>query len=107
VYASSGWCGCGTQVGILQGGGIRSETRGWPRVQLAQVLDTTNNVPAYVIGVVGLQLRSIARMASQHQVTKARCVAFDLRLDRLRHVNRGPVRDVAVRPGGVLPMRSA
>ena len=46
-------------------------------------------------------------MAREHDVAETRCEPFELRLDRVGHVDRGPVRYVAVRPERVLARRSA
>src|SRR5581483_8096297 len=59
------------------------------------------------VPVAPLQLAWADRAASEHEVAEAGREALDLRLDRVGHVAGPAVRDVAVRPRRVLPLRGA
>src|SRR4029079_16815578 len=59
------------------------------------------------VRVVRLELRGAKRRAGDDPVAEARREALDLLFDPLRHVERRAVRNVAVRPRGLLSLGRA
>src|SRR5215207_5981372 len=95
-----------TYVQSLCRGGVRVETDHRPGQKLTEV-----HVPAaYVadeVGVLPFEIRRPGDALRKNTVPETGGETFYLRLDPLRHVEGRAVRDVAVRPHGVLALRSA
>src|ERR671910_471270 len=93
------------QVEPIGGGGVRIQAYGRPRVELTKVLEAAVDVPADVVRVACLYVGRAHGVPREDQVAEARSKALDLRLHPFRHVHGRPVRDMAVRPEGVLSGR--
>src|SRR5690606_33435429 len=88
-------------------GAVRIQARHGSREELPKVLGATADRAADVARVVTFKPSWGRNVAREDQVPKARCEAFKLRLDRRRHVDLRPRRDMTVGVARVLPRWSA
>src|SRR5262249_58835520 len=79
----------------------------WTGEELPQVEAAAGDVAADVVRVVCLKLGRGRLRERQDSLPEARGKPLDLTEDRLGHLRGGAVRDVAVRPDGVLARRRA
>jgi hypothetical protein len=75
--------------------------------KLQEAVRAAGDVAADEVRVVPLELGRVARARGEDAVMEAGREALDLRIDPVAHVERGAVRDMAVRPGSVLSGRRA
>src|SRR5512133_2021396 len=83
------------------------QARNRTRVELRSVGRATGNVSTNKIGVAALEVGGKHDMALVDAIAKSRSESFDLLLDALAHVERGPIRNVAVCPERLLSARRA
>src|SRR6266568_6767282 len=75
--------------------------------ELPEILHPAIDIATNVIRIILLKLKRVRDMPSQDAITEARRKALNLSFDPLRHVERRTVRNMAIRPQGLLPLRCA
>src|SRR5215204_2314146 len=96
-----------TYVQSLCRGGVRVETDHRPGQKLTEVHVAAAYVAADEVGVLAFEIGRSGDALREYALPEAGGEAFYLGLDPPRHVEGRAVRDVAVRPHGVLALRSA
>src|SRR5918994_179557 len=96
-----------TYVQPLCRGGVRVETDHRPGQKLTEVHVAAAYVAADEVGVLPFEIRRPGDALRENTVPETGGETFYLRLDPLGHIEGRAVRDVAVRPHGVLALRSA
>src|SRR5919204_5108015 len=105
--ASARGRGGGAEVHASERSSVRHELPHRTEEELTQVHDAAVEVAADEVAIVHLELDGPHGVTREDPLAEAGSEALDLRLDPLRHVDGGAVRDVAVRPGRVLSKRRA
>src|SRR5207248_5737166 len=106
-YAASRRGRRGAQIELAGRRSVRIEGEDRPREELEAVVRAARDVASGAVRVVRLDLAGTRHRSRKDEIAKARREALDLRLDARGHVHRRAVRDVAVRPEGVLSRRGA
>src|SRR5437763_16173989 len=91
----------------MQGRAVWSGTENWSRNQLPKICRAAVDVAACEIRIRFLEIRRGHLMTRKNTIAKSGSEALDLRLDRVRHVDLGAERDVAVTPKRMLATRRA
>ena len=87
------WIGCS----------IRIPTKSWSKQELRQSIRSATDISANHIRVVYLEIRWSHDISSEDDVPETRSKTLDLALNPFGHINVASVRDVTVRPTGMLP----
>src|SRR5919197_1489234 len=95
----------GAEVDPARRRAVRDASR--PEDELAEIHDPAVDVAAEVVAVVRLEIGRQPDRPGEDELPESRREPLHLRLDRRDPVERRSVRDVAVRPGGVLSVRRA
>src|ERR1039457_4197821 len=103
--SAAGWGG-GTAK-VQSGEGRTIEAPGGTEEELAGIERAAIEIAADEVGIVAFHGGGAEKVAPQNALAEAGGKALHLRLNGIRHVRRGRVRQVAVGPGGMLSMGSA
>src|SRR3954452_23666450 len=107
MHAAARWRGAGGEIDPVVGCRIRIAARERPRQHLHEVVRAAGDVAADDVRIVRLVLDAVPRVPRQDSVAESGRESLVLRFDDAGHVVRRSIRNVAVRPTGVLAGRRA
>src|SRR5438105_13616529 len=86
VDASARWGRRGAEIDAAARSSIRDELCDGSRVELAQIHQAAVDVAADEVAVARFELRRAERAARENELAETGCEAFNLCLDRVRHI---------------------
>src|SRR5437899_1171906 len=101
MHSAAGRRGARGDVDAIVGSGVRVAAKEGTGHDLGEGVGAAGDVTADDVGVVRLVGGAVSGVACQDALTEPWGKALDLALDRVRHVFRRTVRDVAIGPAGL------
>ena len=101
MHAASRRCRRGAKVEAFDRSLIRVETQNRTSEELLEVIGSSSDVSAHEICIRVFKLCRVFGVAGQNKVAKAGSEPLHLGFDGSCHIEGGPIRNVAIRPGRV------